>query len=157
MELTLSCSRGSLKVRPAALEDIPEIMDMGRQFFDQAWSGVFEWDDSSVFETLTGMLRSGVLLVAQKGRELVGMVGGTLAPMYFDKQTLIAQELFWWVRPGNRGPGIALFREFEAVAKLRGAQVVAMNGVESIRGETVGRFYAREGYRCTERVYLKRL
>jgi GNAT superfamily N-acetyltransferase len=168
MELTLSCSKGSTEVRAAEVEDLPAIMDMGRQFFDQAWKGIFDWDETSVFDTLAGLMSRGILLVAvedatKKGWGLyprfvvVGMIGGTLAPMYFDKSTLIAQELFWWVQPGCRGSGLKLFKAFEQEARKRGADVVAMNGVESIRGETVGRFYEREGFVCTERTYLKRV
>ena len=154
-------SRSDITIREAGEADIEGIAFMGARFFDEAqWSDVVEWDHDSVCSTLRMMLSDerGILLVAQRGDELVGMAGGMVYPLYFNHNHLTGQELFWWVDPAFRGEvGLPLMSKMEERAMSAGAKSWAMIALDKVRPEATGAIYRRRGYRASEHSYIKRL
>ncbi len=147
-------------IRDATEDDIPEILVMGRKFFDLAgWPEIAEWDDASVTATLNHLIGSddGVLLVVEHDG-IVGMAGALLYPFYFNAKHRTGQELFWWAESGARGrEALALFDALEDRAREQGAMSFAMITVEGLRSETLGRYYRRRGYRAAENTFIKSL
>jgi predicted N-acetyltransferase YhbS len=149
-------------IRAARTDDIPAIMRMGRQFFDAAgWPEVTTWDEASVSATLTGLIGGaipGALLVAERERDLVGMVAFMAFPFYFNHAATVAQEIFWWVEPGQRfGVGAALLDAFEAEGAKRGATVFIVSAVARLRSDVLARFYARRGYHAAENTFIRKI
>ncbi len=147
-------------IRDATEDDIPEILAMGRKFFDLAgWSEVAEWDDASVTATLNHLMGSddGILLVIDDGAgRITGMAGALLYPFYLNIKHRTGQELFWWVEPEARGrEALELFDALENRARGQGAMSFAMITVEGLRSAALGRYYRRRGYRAAETTYIK--
>lgn len=102
------------------------------------------------------MERAQIVLVDDQHR---GFAGAVVFPAFFDSQTLLAQELFWWVSPEHRKAGVAteLLEALEAAAKSHGAKALFMLCLDDLDGERVSRMYERRGYRPTERLFLRKL
>lgn len=137
-------------IRNAGPGDIPALAKMGRVFLAKAYPGV-AFDEATFRETLSRLVEndSGILLMSRNG-----MIGGIVYPLYFNRNELAAQEMFWWAA---RGEGMALLSGFEMRAREMGAGIIMMSSVGELRGDTLSAFYARRGYRQAETQYFKRV
>jgi GNAT superfamily N-acetyltransferase len=100
-----------------------------------------------------------MLLVATDYLDLIGFVGGAVAPMYMNFDYKIGTELFWWVHPNYRkaGVGAALLSGIEAAAKAAGCKFWTMLAMQCMAPERAGQIYEAAGYRWVERSYSKEL
>lgn len=141
-------------IREATEADIPEIVAMGRRFFDAN-----KWPDGVLFSpevterTVRHLMAddNAVVLVADGG-----MISGVVFPFYFSGQ-MAGQEFWWWIDPEHRGGRLA-FRLFDALenwGRSRGAMFFTMVDLES--GGSVAPFYLRRGYMPMEHHYMRAL
>lgn len=141
-------------IRPAADSDIDWILSEGRKFFEvSGYGAACEYRPADLERTLRAL---PILLVDDKRR---GMAGAALFPSFFDAQTLMAQELFWWVGEEHRRSGVAvqLLDAVEAAARRMGAKVLLMLCIDQLDGERVAQIYKRRGYKPAERLFMRRL
>ena len=140
-----------MSVREAMVDDLPEILRMGRLFAEGCGIDV-EFDEISAEATALALMEddNGCLYIDRGG-----MLGGIVYPHYFNHGKTIAQELFWWCDPEARGTGVGreLFQAFEAWAQVRGATHISMIALASQK--PVGRLYERRGYRAMESTYVR--
>lgn len=142
-------------IRDATLDDIPELVGMGRKFADAI--GMTEttgFDEESVAALLAHLIESpaGICLITEGGG-----AGGLVHPCSFNASHMTGQELFWWIEPEHRGrKGLLLFRALERAAQERGAQTWMVSTMESLDFDGAARFYERSGYRPSDRNYIKR-
>lgn len=135
-------------IRPATLEDIPALIEMGRKFADEAGvTARIGWDDASVLEMLEVLIDgpAGIVMVSERG-----MIGGYVAAHPFNRNVRMFVELFWRAEDGR---GLALLKAAEAQAEALGATksvMVAMDGMER-----TSRLYGRLGYALCEAQYMK--
>lgn len=149
-------------IRHAEPNDLPEIIEMGREFFDQSDNGEFTtFDDASFAVTIMALMSGisgGVLLVADVDGKCIGMASCVSFPFYANMATKCAQEIFWFVKPDCRnGVGSTLLDELENEAMRGGAQVFLTAALPGLRDKAIGRVYERRGYKPAENSYLKRL
>ncbi len=149
-------------IRKAEPHDLPDVLDMGREFFDQSGNSEFTtFDDASFTTTIIALMSGvsgGVLLVAEMGGKCVGMASSVTFPFYCNMETRVAQEIFWFVKPDCRnGVGSTLLDELEREALSGGAKVFLTAALPGLREKAIGRVYERKGYRPAENSYLKRL
>ena len=142
-------------IRRAAVQDIPRLVAMGGRFVASSSYRGRMANDAAAQERLMRWLidkEDGALFVAEQGGRVTGMIG-VAAYMHPWAGEWIAGELFWWVEPEARGPGLALLRCAERWAKAKGCvrmQMIAPN-------ERVGRAYEALGYAELETSYQKDL
>lgn len=88
-----------------------------------------------------------------------GMAAAMVAPAFFNKRILIAQELFWWVDKEyrNKGVGHMLLKELEKWALEKGAKALVMIALMSSFPEKVEKMYINDGYVPFERSFIKYL
>lgn len=139
-------------IRPATLSDIPEMLAMGERFITKAWEprGI-PYDEESCTELLTGLMGNGILLVAEDGR---GMIGVVVHPWHFNKHAITATELFWWCEPGCKA-GKALKAEAERLAREAGATTINMACEHHMRSPALERLYRMDGYDPSEHIFIK--
>ncbi|NBT32820.1 MAG: hypothetical protein EBT13_13235 [Rhodobacteraceae bacterium] len=133
-------------IREATAQDITAIVAMGRDF--NAASGTpAAYDDAQAAQVAAGLINGahGVILVSDGG-----MIGGALAPAYFNSAWIMAVELFWWARDRR---GLHLLRAFEQWAKDKGADEVRMTTLGAIKGPE--KILERRGYAPCEVSYQK--
>lgn len=145
-------------IRPAELRDIPTIARLGKAFHAEAgWSDIVDYVEEDCAATLEAMLSLGIILVAEEDGEIIGMAGGVMIPIYFNRDHLTGEELFLWVRPDRRGAGIKLLKALEDAAREKGCQSWGMKSLATVNPERMDTYYRRKGYRPSEQSYIKRL
>lgn len=89
-----------------------------------------------------------------KGDDLVGVLAGFIAPQFMTG-VMLAQEMFWYVKPEHRGSlsGVRLFQEFEKWATEKQAYGIVMASLAD--NPPVAELYKKRGYRHIESHYLK--
>jgi GNAT superfamily N-acetyltransferase len=142
-------------IRPADEDSDREwIAAEGKRFFDASGYGsvcTYRPDD-----LMRALERAQIVLVDDQRR---GMAAAVLFPSFFDGQTLLAQELFWWVAPEHRGSGVALelLDAMEQAARRAGAKALLMLCIDRLDGNKVAGIYKRRGYRAAERTFMRKL
>lgn len=138
-----------LMIRPAVLDDIPALTEMGVAFCE-----ALEQPHSleSIEQTLRDLIESGVLLTTD---DRSAMVGGVVVPIFFDRERKLLTELFWFVKPESRGKntGRALLSAFEDMGVKLGVSHISMMAI--LDSDRIGKFYEDAGYRKYETAYLK--
>jgi GNAT superfamily N-acetyltransferase len=74
-----------------------------------------------------------------------------------NNQTIVAQELFWWVDEKSRksGVGIEILKQAEDLAKEYGATVMMMLSINELDGDRVNKLYERLGYKQREQSFMR--
>lgn len=156
-----------MNIRDAKPDDVKALIEMGRAFFDEAGMperfralGVpdLAFCPESFVLSCEMLAEKGILLVAESGGEVVGMLGAALSPALWNLRVGIAHECWWYVRPDKRkGVGVALLKAYEQKAAERGVVLSAMVAEHGLRGDAVGRLYRAKDYVPAETVYWHRL
>lgn len=146
-------------IRPATIDDIPEITRLGEIFHSQAgWSEIpYSVEDCAA--SLSAFMESDafICLVADDG-EITGMISGVVSPVYFNRSHLSGEELFWWV--SDKAPqmtGIRLLQALEEEAREIGCKTWQMKSLFRLNDDRMPQFYERLGYRASERSFIKEL
>ncbi|HEX7971891.1 MAG TPA: GNAT family N-acetyltransferase [Thiobacillus sp.] len=145
-------------IRPAVPTDVQRLMEMGHAFFIEAgWDKHADFDEESFAFTCGALIANGILLVADKDDNgVVGMAAAGIAPAYWNRSVLTAQELFWYCEPAHRlGLGSKLMKELEAAAIERGVVLFSMSAEEGLRSEALSRLYRQRGYFPMEKLFWK--
>lgn len=137
-------------IRHAVASDIPQVMEIGRRFADDARvTAEVGWDDASV----EGMLRH--LIDNEDGLLLVGertILGGLAYAHPFNNAVRVFQELFW---RSEGAEGVKALKIAEQWMKGRGVSRSLMLDIATM--PDLGRLYERLGYRLAERTFIKDL
>lgn len=144
-------------VRPAGLRDMPTIIEMGERFFVTTEYTAFSGYDELSADAIGRMLiEHGVLLVAEVGDRVVGMVGLMVAPFLFNHSLKTAHEVMWWVDEDMRdkGAGIALLRAVEPACRGKGAVAIQMIHLSNSPPQASA-LYERLGFGHSESSYTK--
>ena len=147
-----------MSIRQATLADVSALALMGAEFCESSPYGGYSVTDCEA--SLTQIVMTGGVFVAEYGQEIIGAIGGMLAPMWFAPSgPKMAVELFWWVKPEARGgsAGVKLIGVFEAWAKREGAASVVMSCLETIEPDKVSGMLNRLGFKQAERSFIRGL
>lgn len=133
-------------IRRATIEDLPHILELGRQFHAYSpWKHIpINEDDLSAM--LKNVIETGVILLSYNG-----MCGGIINPLYINNDHKAAIELFWWA-PSE---GLALRQAFEEWAAEQGASLIQFSALANERMGAIGRMYRRAGYDFVEGIFYK--
>ena len=140
-------------LRLATKDDLELLVEMGRKFISSTGYAAYA-DETRMKELAEDFLTADpsqkiVLLYEDKG-----MLGGVVTPFLFGT-VKIATEVVWWVDPDHRKSeiGMKLLEAFEFWAKKVGCGLISMVGLD----DNLDKFYVRNGYRLSERAYVKEL
>ena len=141
-------------IRDATVEDFPDIEIIGGEFAEAA--GQPEVDSESLRESLGNLLNGGILKVAENG-SIQGVAGALVFPAYWNRNEIMAQELFWFLRPEYRGTstGLKLLISLENSAREKGAKRLMMLCLDALDGDKIASMYERLDYEPQERTYVK--
>lgn len=144
-------------VRHATAEDIPALIALGRAM--HAESPRFSrlpYSPERTANTINFLIAHGVVLIAERGGQAVGMMGGMVAPQPF-LDSLHGVELAVYVSPEHRGrTGMRLIKSFEAWAFDRGADEISLGISTEVDAERTAQLYERLGYRRSGITTIKR-
>lgn len=138
-------------IREATHDDIPALVEMGRQFHAMApHNPMGAYDGEGVGRMLAFLIESPSAVVLTNGD---GAIGGVMAPIYFCPSKLMMEEAFWWARKGGRD----LLREFEVKSREMGAACLYLSTLENEHWHLIDRVVTRRGFAPIERRYVKEL
>ena len=141
--------------------NLPKILEAASPLYAES-QHPFELNGTVWLRAWAGMIESGtgILFFDQtEDGEVTGAIGGAFFPS-LNTGLLQASELVWYVTHKHRGRKIGwnLYRAFEQEARRRNAWFITSSHVaDNDSVETLRKFYAREGYRAMEIVYVKEL
>jgi GNAT superfamily N-acetyltransferase len=148
-----------LIVRPATTADLDAYVEMLDQFHAASpMKDVAAYDPIKTRAFLSTSLENSdiLLLVGEIDGEVVGVTSCLLYSLYFS-QSIVGQELWWWLTPKARGSGIgkAMFQGIETWAKSKGASALFMIALEDERAAAMEKVYFRAGFKPLERTFIK--
>jgi len=119
----------------------------------------FDRDSTTAFIESALDNENMTVLVAEDDGELIGITAAIAYPMYFNPAKLVAQELWWYIKPDARGGAASklLFQEIEKWGMSKQAAAMFMVALDNDRVETMVKLYGRLGYTPTERTFVKEL
>lgn len=143
-------------VRPATVDDIPEIVRMGQEFVSApGYRDRLEIEPGTFAARLDKALASpdAAIFVLESGDALLGGIGGLAAQSMFTSK-MNAIELFWFVRPIARElrQGRALLDALTDWAKSKDCLSLTM--IEPPDAPEVGRAYERRGFTKFETYWI---
>ncbi|NCX05716.1 MAG: GNAT family N-acetyltransferase [Actinobacteria bacterium] len=149
-------------IRDATIEDAEQIAMLGSRFHNQAsWSDIFSYSIGDCVASLENFIGKPnfICMVADEGGKFVSFGSLVLAPVYFNHKHISAEELFWWSDPESSHIGIGrkLKKALDQEALNRGASSIQMKSIDLLNGDRMAKLYARDGYRPSERSFIKRL
>ena len=151
-------------VRKMRVADIAAVLGLILEFRREALDNTsVSFDEATLRKRFTTALadESPIILIAEDGEKVVGMIAGILLSSYFDDGQFWAVEVMWYVSKEHRGTahGKRLLEAFEKWAKEHGAhRVIMIAGHYSVNtgGDALlDRYYKRQGYRRLETYYMK--
>jgi hypothetical protein len=141
-------------IRTAETNDLPNLLRMSESFFNvSGYAELTTFNVADSEELLIRLIELGTILTDGKN----AMLGFVIFPLFMNKQTIMSQELFWWVDKEIRGTtaGIKLLKMAEKISKESGATVMNMLSLENLDGEKVNKMYSKLGYKRKEQSYMR--
>lgn len=133
-------------IKRATSKDIDHAVALGARFHEYSQHKAIPYDQEAMAVFMGALVEAGILLLAEDG-----LLGGCLAPLYFNPSFKVATELFWY----SPKEGRALRKSFEEWAIEHGAWAVQFSGMRDDRAATVDKVFRRAGYEPVETGYLK--
>jgi GNAT superfamily N-acetyltransferase len=146
-------------IRPAALEDVPAIVEMGQAFVHELYEAHIAQNPEQMRALVARLILGGpdsVVFVHVGGSGSVDGMIGAIAYDHHVSGERIAGEVFWFVDPASRGSiGIRLLKAAERWAREQGASSMEM--IQPIAAPMVGDIYKRLGYGPVEVSWRRKL
>lgn len=140
-----------VEVRVATESDVPALLAMGREFHALAYAGMGNLDEESALQLLRTLIRSARGLVLTNGS---GAIGGVISPGWFQTNSMIMEEAFWW---SAHGGGRDLLRAFVTRSRAMGATSIMLSTLDNDRHAAVDRIVRGFGFKPIERRYTMAL
>lgn len=156
--------KNKIDIRPALYSDVPKLIPMAKDFFDESkWAEVFGFtereDDTMRF--LAGMVRSDEhgFFVAANGSGPVGFMIVGVRPWVMHFGEKIGYEMFYYMDKAHRRGAVSrrLVKAYEEWAREQGAHVVEFGVTDRMRGDKMEKFLHRLGYSPELKSYIKKL
>ena len=149
-------------IRHATTDDIPALIECGREFFAEAavlGASNVQFSEARLAATLADLIGKdgAIVLVAEYDGVVVGGLAAVAFPYYF-AEDLTAQELFWWIDPARRGglTGIKMLHMVESWARDIGCATLTMVAI-AIPDSPASKIYIRQGFKVLEAHFVKEL
>ena len=137
-------------IRSAVESDVQALLAMGREFHAYAYTDMGQLDEGRALQLLRTLIASPRGLVLTNGK---GAIGGVLSPGWFQADSMVMEEAFWWAGRGGQD----LLREFVARSRAMGATSIMLSTLDNERQAAVDRIVRRFGFAQIERRYIMRL
>jgi hypothetical protein len=147
----------TLTYRAAKTKDIPLLLKMAKDFWDNLTFYDEEFDEDTVIGALLMCKQLDLLFVALINSKIVGFIAAASGPLLANKSVTIATEIAWWVTPEHRntGAGTGLEEILQKACKDKGIKYLNMICLEQSMPEALKHRYLKEGFRKTETTYSK--
>lgn len=149
-------------IRRATYEDIPEMLSLGRMFYETVRMESIPYNPVStefLFREMISNATAAVFVLCSASGEILGAIGGTQTPATYNFDHTVVLENFWFVNPEKRGTreALRLPETLEQWAREQGARMLVMGAFAFHKAAALDRFYTMRGYVPSETLYFKEL
>ena len=135
-------------IRRATVEDIPQLLDMGAKFSAKAkLEDHVGYRAEDMALTFAELIDGGHPVFIGEN----GAIGAVSTPHPFNRQHIMAQEMFWW---SEGREGLRLLSALEEWCD-ENCHSLRMITLEAVEPERTGRLYQRRGFAPLEHSYVK--
>jgi len=150
----------NINVRQATIDDLAKYLILAKEFHTASpMHNVVKFDLDGYADFYAGATQNPDmgLWLAELNDEIVGITGAINYPLYFNPNSNVVQELWWWLTPSARGTGAGakMFDCIKAWAKEKNAVAMFMIALEDDRASKMEKLYQRAGFRPLERTFIK--
>lgn len=143
-------------IRELNVEEFDLLIPLGEEWFkeDNPLKG---FNPEKSINSFINLVSSGVgYIIGYFNGEgvLKGGLVFIITPDFFTND-ILAQELCWFVSKGSRGAGIKLLKEYERLAKEKGANQIALCHMVGYQDEQLDRVYNKFGYTLVDKIFRK--
>jgi N-acetylglutamate synthase-like GNAT family acetyltransferase len=145
-------------IRKANILDKEDIKILIDKFYEESLKDLgMKFTDYTIDKTIDNFINNHIVILAQEGEKIIGIIGGMLSPSIFDENEIIIQEAMWYVEPEYRKGtlGTDLLLLFEEIAKELGINHIVMVCMGNLNFEILNRFYVKNGYKLLENQFIK--
>lgn len=112
-----------MNIRSATIQDRPALVDLLVKFSSETPVGFLknpEFNQTRIMRQIDAIQRSGIVLVAERQDELVGMIMGITVEDLWLPQKKYIREVAWYVLPEHRGSsaGFRLLKKYTEECEL---------------------------------------
>lgn len=138
-------------VRSLQPSDVPAIIHLGARMHEESQYSLLNFDPQRVADRCCQIIDSPdtmIGLVAVSAGEIIGMMGGYLAPYDYGDE-LTASDILVYVKPEHRGSMafIRLVKKYVTWAKERGAKLIFLSQTTGVNQDLVCNLYTRLGFK----------
>jgi len=116
-------------IRKANILDKEDIKILIDKFYEESLKDLgMKFTYYTIDKTIDNFINNHIVILAQEGEKIIGIIGGMLSPSIFDENEIIIQEAMWYVEPEYRKGtlGTDLLLLFEEIAKELGINHIVM-------------------------------
>jgi len=149
------------KVRAATLEDVIDLVLLGKTALKGGGHSRLGWNSAKAFEFYSHCVNDESFFIeclVSEDEGVVGFLTGFTAASFFS-HALQATEITWFVLPEHRKSvkSIELLKHFETWAADKGAVNINMGSLECAQPEKLAKLYKSRGYSPSEHTFVKEL
>lgn len=145
------------ELREATHADLPRLVEMFTEFVSSTQYAQYVGNNPEISAGMIARMIGAddcAVFVADSPNGIIGMLG-LLIFMHPFSGECVSSELFWWLDPKHRGPGVWLLRRGERWARSKGATRMTMMAPKD--NQRVADIYQVVGYHEVERLFQKDL
>lgn len=147
-------------VRFATLDDLPRLVELGREFHAATiLADVVQYHAETSADVARGMILNPdcAIFVLEIGGQLVGMISGTIQPLYFNRHVQTVQQFFYYVDPAHRGlSSLRLLAALERWGADHGATLFFSGAKNDSREQGMDTMLRRRQYQPLETIYMRK-
>ena len=146
-------------IRKAELYDLPGAYKLTERFHEQDLEGyTLGHNPESARDAVKVFITEAVGVVAVQYDDIIGCLGGFITPFLLNSESIVFQEIMWYVRPDKRqtGVGIKMLSKTMEIVKELGAThiVMAHTGNNTTK---LSQLYTKMGFEVLETQYIRGL
>lgn len=144
-------------IRPATVEDIPRIVELGRMMHLESRYAPISFSEEKVAALIEKLISSdGVVFVAEIDGEIVGGIAGAVTEFWFSTEKLAFDYSFFLTPDARQGmQAVRLMVAFENWAKLNGVRQIDLGITTGVHVDKTAHLYGGMGYKECGRLFVK--
>ena len=144
-------------IRDCETKDIPDLIEMSREFWQHTLYKDEEFQDDAVEGMIKKTMEDELCLVLEIDGEVQGFVCGVKGFLMANFDVSVGTELAWWVNEEYRkgSDGLKLLKAIEQRAKKIGIKYWNMAYMNTSMPDSVKKIYESMGYKENESLYTK--
>lgn len=146
-----------MEINRATVDDLPGVEACADEFYGSS-QFLKDFDLDRFCKLWKGLIETdcGVIFFLKKEGQWIGAIGGICFQEIYSGQTT-ALEMFWFIRDGQRGSGIRLYKELEGWARDKGCSEMRMVHLLDSMPEKLEKVYKHFDFKPAEVHYVKEL